>query len=243
MLLAYLDESGDEDVYSMSALMIKDTDAIGLGLALDEVVKYASQTYDSVWPETELHAYDLAWGLKEWKSLHGNVPGCVDIYSRAIDAIAKFDVKIASRGVDLAGLKQRYDGGADPHSVTLTFALERIDIQAAEQETVALVIADEVGRRQPAYRRRFREYQRSGTWGWKSRVLEHLVDTIHFAPSNSSRLIQAADMVSYTRHQKDRKTGQKRAREFYMEQWEKLEPKVTEDSCWDPVPKEVNPFV
>lgn len=234
MILAYLDESGDRSAYYITALMVEDKDPIPLSSALDDVVDYAWTTYRGIRSNAELHGYDLAWGEGDWQAFRGNPSASVDVFERAIDAIAQHDVRIASRGVDLAGLQRKYRGRADPHGVVLTFALERVQWRARALSTVAIVIADEVGRQQAHYRRNFKTYQQSGTWGWRATVLDRLVDTIHFAPSNSSRLLQAADIVSYTRYQKDRSGGNARARQFYETQWAKLEPFVTEDSCWYP---------
>lgn len=118
--------------------------------------------------------------------------------------------------------------------MTFTFTLERVQREATKEDSVALVIADEVGAKQGTYRADLRHYQQWGTWGWKAEVLNRLVDTIHFTPSKNSRLLQAADLVSYTRFEKDRTDGHARARAFYKERWEELRPRVREDSCWNP---------
>jgi len=62
MLLAYLDESFNTKCHTMTALMIKDADALPLSRALDEVVAYAQDTYGRIHSDAELHAYELAWG-------------------------------------------------------------------------------------------------------------------------------------------------------------------------------------
>lgn len=43
-------------------------------------------------------------------------------------------------------------------------------------------------------------YQRKGTTGYRSRKLTRIVDTLYFAPSTASRLLQAADLVAYPHH-------------------------------------------
>src|ERR1700678_321438 len=51
------------------------------------------------------------------------------------------------------------------------------------------------GRRRPAHRRGLWRYQRSATWGYRSRQITRVADTLHFAPSSSSRLVQAGDLA------------------------------------------------
>jgi len=236
MLLAYLDESDDKNNYYVTALVIKDSDLLTISNKFDKLVEFASARIDGVLTNAELHGYDLAWGSGDWSALKGRVKICAAIYERAIDIIASCDVKIASRGVNMPALRARYKTEVDFHSIALTFVLERIETIATNNETVALVIADEVGAKQSLYRKDFKGYQRNGTWGYKSKKLEHLVDTIHFAPSVSSRLIQAADLVSYVRLQKDKVSANPTALQFYKDRWRTLlnQDRVFEDSLWNP---------
>lgn len=49
------------------------------------------------------------------------------------------------------------------------------------------------------HRALFTEYRNLGTPGsYKSTKLERLLDTVYFAPSHPSRLLQAADMLAFT---------------------------------------------
>jgi hypothetical protein len=66
----------------------------------------------------------------------------------------------------------------------------------AGQPTSALLIADEIDRHDE-YRRDLWMGQRGGTWGYKAQVLDHIIDTLHFTPSRSSRLLQAADVSTF----------------------------------------------
>lgn len=108
----------------------------------------------------------------------------------------------------------------------LAHLLERIDDCALEQDQLALVIADEVSE-QDNYRHDLWSYQRSGTWGYRSSKLIRIVDTIHFAPSSASRLVQAADLIAYMA----RRIGthietDERAKRANAALWERIRPKI-----------------
>lgn len=107
VLLAYSNDFGDHKTHAMTALMVQETQAIALAHALNEVVEYAQDTYGRIKEDAELHAYDLAWGRADWQKFKGNASASADVYKRAIDAIAQFDIVISGRGVKLAGLRGR----------------------------------------------------------------------------------------------------------------------------------------
>lgn len=58
------------------------------------------------------------------------------------------------------------------------------------------MIADEINGANE-HRRSLWEYQRTPTGGYRSRVLTRIIDTLHFAPSTASRLVQAADLIAF----------------------------------------------
>ena len=60
----------------------------------------------------------------------------------------------------------------------------------------ALVIADEVDS-QARHRADLSSYREVGTTGYRHRKLTRIVDTLHFAPSHASRLVQAADVITF----------------------------------------------
>lgn len=235
MLLAYLDESHSPDDYYITALIVVDVVAIPLTKALDEVVEYAQDTYGGIASRAELHAYPLVSGTGDWTRLP-DIPARVDVYQRAIAAIAAHDVEVWTRGVGLAGLRKKYGTEIDPHGVALTFVLERVQWSARDRNDVALVIADEVRGRETAYRGALRQYQETGTWGWRAVTLDRIADTMHFAPSSESRLLQAADLVSYSHRQTLRVHKDARAQAFYTGLWNNLlqTSRVKEASSWAP---------
>jgi hypothetical protein len=186
-------------------------------------------------PRTELHGRDLFHGVKDFARLHREPRRRIKLYGDALQAIAKQpSVQIFIRGINRDAQRKRYSTVHHPHDVVLGHLLERIDEYAESQDQPLLVIADEV---QDAkhHRSSLWEYQNSGTWGYRSRVLKQVVDTIHFSPSNSSRLLQAADLVSFLHHRitSGVETDQ-RAVKANASLWARVSPQVRHCSCWVP---------
>ncbi|MET9444708.1 DUF3800 domain-containing protein [Streptomyces sp. NPDC006610] len=235
MLLTYVDESHSSEVYFLGAVLCPETEAISLTEALDEVVWKAIASYGNITPDTELHGYDIFHAKRDWDHLSGKPRARIGVYADALQAIADHDVKIIMTGVDLVGLRRRYGENHDhPHSITLTHLLERVDEFAKRSSELALIIADEC-EGQEGYRRELRQYRATGTWGYKARKITTVVDTIHFAASSASRLLQAVDLVSFLFHRihidADNDPRAKKANE---QLWARVEPRVVHRRVWYP---------
>jgi hypothetical protein len=143
-------------------------------------------------------------------------------------------VKIILRGVDVERLRQRYARPEDPHTVVLGHLLERISECAERHDEYALVIADEVDE-QARHRSDLSIYRMTGTGGYRSSRLPRIVDTLHFAPSQASRLVQAADMIVFLHRRMElHRTGDKRALRANHALWARVEPRVVHRHCWQP---------
>jgi hypothetical protein len=234
VLLTYVDESHSAGVYFLAALMCPDSEAISLTAALDRVVEKAADDHERIPPESELHGYDIFHGKEDWARLADKPRARIGIYANALQAIADHDVKIVITGVDIPRLERRYGGSARPHAVALTFCLERVDEYAVRTHDRALIIADEC-EGQDGYRLDLRQYQTFGTWGYRARKITTVVDTIHFAPSVASRLLQAVDLVAFLFHRiyidADNDPRAKRANE---QLWARVAPRVIHQRVWTP---------
>lgn len=111
---------------------------------------------------------------------------------------------------------------------------EQINKYAATHDDFALVIADEVG--EPArHRADLAAYRQDGTWGYRATKLTQIIDTLHFAPSDTSRLLQAADLVVYLHRRMVTHTEPSdKARRANERLWSHVEPKVVHQWCWHP---------
>ncbi len=235
MLLTYVDESHSAEVYFLGAVLCPATEAISLTEALDEVVAKAVDAYGQIPPETELHGYDIFHAKGDWKHLSGMARARIGVYADALQAIADHDVKIVLTGVDLVGLRQRYGSNHDhPHSITLTHLLERVDEFAKRHDELALIIADEC-EGQDNYRRELRHYRTTGTWGYKARKITTVVDTMHFASSSASRLLQAVDLVAFLHHRVHiAADNDPRAKKANRRLWSRVESRVVHQRVWYP---------
>jgi len=158
----------------------------------------------------------------------------IGIYNDAFAAIGAHDVQIMIRGVHVPRLLERYVMPDHPHTVVLQHLLERIDEYAAREDQPTLVIADEIDRERE-YRRDLWRYQRQSTPGWRSRRLTNIVDTIYFAPSEASRLVQAADMIAYLHgRMTSGATRDERAQAANKALWARIADRVHHNNWWRP---------
>ena len=237
MLLAYLDESYTKDRYFIAALLVPDREARSLTDALDTVVREACYKHGNVVVDAELHGYDMVAGKGCWEPLAGMVRARIGVYNAAFKAIADHNVHIIIRSLDVVGLKKRYPAPDHPHSIVLTHVIERVDECAETHGEMAILIADEVDG-QDNYRRDLWAYQRSSTWGYRARPIKQIVDTIHFAPSHSSRLLQAADLIAYLARRRATHTEQdERAARANEALWARIQPRIWHQWCWWPEPR------
>lgn len=238
MYLAYLDESHNERFYWLGALIVPDVDVRPLTEALDAVMAEAMWAY-GVPAGAELHGHDLFHAKGVWEPLAEMPRARIGVFADALEAIASFDVRVIVRGVDRVRLLERYRNPHHPHSVVLSHLLERIDLCAQNDlgGSTMLVIADEVDEAD-SHRRDLWRFQRYRTPGYRPRRLEYVVDTLYFAPSSASRLLQASDLVLYLyqriRNRQAAGVIPGRADRANARLWERIEACVHHIHCWVP---------
>jgi hypothetical protein len=235
MLLAYLDESYTAAFYFIAALVCPEDVANPLTKALDDVVRKAARAYPGkLTTDAELHGHPLFHGRDDWSEMAPLVRARIGVYDDALSAIGAHDVQIVLRGLDIERLRQRYTWPDPPASVVLQHTLERVNGLASRAQTYGLVVADEVHNQQE-HRVQFGYYRRHGTPGYLSSTLPQLVDTIHFAPSHASRLLQAADLIAFLhrRRQTHTETDQRAQRANDL-LWSRVAPRIIHEHTWLP---------
>ena len=233
MLLTYVDESYSRSRYFVVGLAVHHESIRSLEDALHQVVSDATSNLTGVDPGAELHGHPLFHGKDAW---HGVPPRRrIGVYNAAFACIAEHDVRIFLRGVHIPKLHVRYKRPHDPHDICLQHLLERVNTYAESTDQVALVIADEL-HEHDRHRRDLRDYKNVGTPGYLSSRLPRIVDTIHFAPSHHSRLIQAADLVAFLHHrrQTNPREGDPRAARANAALWSRLVPQIEHEQTWHP---------
>lgn len=233
MLLGYLDESYDATHYWICALVCRDDNAVALTDALDTVVAKASAAY-GIADTAELHGHALFHAKGEWEPLRLMPRARIGVYHEAFAALAEHAEAVIVRGVHVPGLRRRYTNPHHPHTVVLQYVLEDVDELAERHGEFALVIADEVDRANE-YRADLWRFQRAPTPGYRARRLTRIADTIHFAPSTASRLLQAADLVAFLhRRMQAEVTRDEREARANRALWARLEPRLGNVHLWHP---------
>lgn len=207
MLLAYLDESYDDVEYWLTALIVPSHSALQLQRDLDSVVEEAMLSGYGVPTNAELHGYPLVHGKDDWEPMAKKVRARIGVYTKALQAIADCSgAEIAMRGIDIKLHKQRYGANAfHPHRVALDYMAQSLNGWAKGHDTHFLAIADEIDQAD-TLRASYWNFQRYGTMSPWAGKADRAVDALHFAPSKHSRLLQAADLVSYL-HFRMRRSG------------------------------------
>lgn len=225
MLLAFVDESDRGDFRCFASVVADEVATKELTERLNAIVRQASVDYGV--PRTaELHGHPLFHGKEDWKDVGARARA--GLHEKVIDAILDADVRILLRSVSEERLLRRQERNNYPvrfpaEQVCFQHILQRVDRLAKQADAYALVIADERGDRE-RHRERFATYQTEGTPGvYMHTTLSSLLDTVHFAPSHRSRMLQAADMLAFTyrRHQTVVESDQ-RAQRIMDRMWSKL---------------------
>lgn len=231
LLLAYVDESYTTDRFYLGAVLVDGTAAERIECGLDTLVQDYCGRF-GVSPRTELHGNPLFQGKEEWCAAPTRVR--INVYRRALQVIGDSGARIVLRGMNVRRQRERYPHPFPPHEVVLGHLLERVDDFARVAGSHALVLADEVHTHE-RHRTNFRHFRVDGTPGYRSARLDRLLDTIHFAPSNHSRLLQAADLVTFLhRRRSTHPERDARAQTANDLIWAGVEPAVEHALCWEP---------
>jgi hypothetical protein len=197
MLLAYLDESYDKVEYWLTTLLVPADAALKLQQDLDSIVYEAYPGGYGVHWSAELHGHQILHGLGEWECMAPKVRARIGIYRKAFEAIAACEgIEIVMRGIRIPRQKERYADPWHPHRVAIDFMAQSLNLMSKGRDTHFLAIADEIDQAD-TLRASYWDFQYYGTLSpWPGKINRSL-DTLHFAPSKYSRLLQGADLVSY----------------------------------------------
>ncbi|MWV59924.1 DUF3800 domain-containing protein [Rathayibacter sp. VKM Ac-2754] len=199
MLIAYVDESYNQDYYFIGA-------AVTTKEKWDELEREYQHLRQRVTAEpgvrldVEFHGHELMGGSGDWKPLRGKHREAADIYAAALAIARSAGVHYLFRGVDVQRLNTRYQLRRKPHGIVLQHLLERIndyrrDCFSSDHGKV-VVVADEIAT-QEDHRRQFESYQLLGTPGYRSSKLDLISAPIHFASSKDTGGLQTADLAVY----------------------------------------------
>lgn len=205
-VFVYVDESFDEQEFWVTGLIVPEEQAIALETALDRVVQKAADAY-GVSPRAELHGNDLMNGKKDWVALDGKFRARFGVFLEALDAIAVIPgIRAFAFGVDRVAQERKYVNPLPPRQVLIGHLAQRCHRLLGKGQALALFVDESP--KQADIRAHVRDFKKNGTWSkYDRRPLTKILDTVYFAPSCESRLLQAADIVSYA-HFRARRTPQ-----------------------------------
>lgn len=203
MQVAFVDESSTRaGVFLFGSVIATAPQILDLTRALDQITAGLAVTH-GLDPSVELHAHELFAGKGAWSG----VPPRARIGAQVaiIEAIGESGALLCYRGVDGPNLRSRQARNRYPVNFTVEqeafkHLLQRVQEIAQAKNTNILVIADERSDRD-SHRRDLAMHRVYGTPGdyWRT-TLDRILDTVHFAPSHHSRMLQAVDhYVFFTR--------------------------------------------
>jgi hypothetical protein len=237
MLLCFVDESDLGDFRGFAGLVADEFATKAITDSLNQIMGQVAVDWD-IPVTTEFHGHPIFHSKESWK--HVPVRVRVGIFHKVFEAIIAEDVTILMRSVHASRLAKRQTRSAypvhfPPEEVCFQHLLQRAQEVAESRNTHALIIADDRSDRD-RHRERFAVYQTQGTPGvYMQTNLDRLLDTVHFAPSHRSRMLQAADMLAfvYRRYRTITESDQRAAKEMEA-LWVRLQTsgKVYKEGSW-----------
>lgn len=233
MLFAYVDESFNDQQHWVSGVVLPHERVNPANLALARVVQAAADSY-GIAEAAELHGYELFQGQGAFSGMRKMHRARAGIYEQALECVASAGASIILRGVQKPRLHARYDGYWHPHRVCMTHLIERIDEFAAARDQDVLLIADEHHEMQSELLRDLQGFQRGATWGYRSRRITRVVDTIHFVRSVANPLIQGADLIAFLQRRMQAEVNAPSAATTNAQLWSVIEPHIHHRHIWWP---------
>lgn len=196
MLVAYVDESHTPAYFCFAAVVADEYAIRDLTLRLDAEMDEVSRRF-GLPPGVEIHGYPMFHGRDVWSVVPPR--SRIWAYERIVSVILNADVRIIFRGIHTDDFLE-----SGPFAKTITREqlcfqdmLMRLNSLSAKDDTHTLVIVDDRDDRE-SHRAHFSAHRKfDARAGGGNERLERLLDTIYFAPSYPSRLLQAADVLAF----------------------------------------------
>lgn len=209
MLLAYFDEVKpqlpDQPYFWLGGLVVAPEVAPVVEKEMAALAEECFGKGAGLSKETEFHATAIANRTGPFKKL-ADPNRRFEILRRLIACYNKPEgvFRVTVR-LDVAKLY----AGTVAEDLALMFLLEKVDVLAGAQKTVAMLIGD-LEKEKVVNRsvQNLHKYRQNGTPYDFGRPIERVIDTLHFAHSHHSRLLQLADVFLWTRQLAGRTTPQ-----------------------------------
>ncbi len=194
MYFIYVDESGDPGFRGGTNYYV----LLGVAVAEEQVNALARQMDDIVGRHLgqsgiELHFRKLVRGHAPFDRLSEQNRWRLvdDIFA----AIGSSDVTLFASVIDKRKHQDRYTFPERPDILALELLVERFDIFLGRRNQLGCVVYDSRGKAvDDELRNFFSDWRYSGT---SARKLRNIIETIFFAPSHATRLLQVADFCAH----------------------------------------------
>lgn len=208
MYVAYFDEvkpnpGQSQHCYLVGGIIVKMSDIAEIEALITQISVDTFGTADLV-PETEFHASYIYFAKGPYKGMP--VENRLEIFRRIGSILNLRDkIKLVYACINTDKLYE----GTNPAEQAFMHFVERVDM-AIEPKSFALLIGDlddEQARNMVA---EFSRYRTRGTNSSYGKLINRIVDSVHFCRSHHSRMIQLADAYLFT------VSGKYHARKGYM---------------------------
>lgn len=231
-LIALIDESADENVYRVGALVIRSHDFAPLGLGLDYVAMRAARRF-GLPDDVELHGHEIFHGNKSWKPTKGRTRERIGVYGDALDVVARHGEAVLVEGINRERFRRRYGSSHQysEHEHALTYLIERLDEYAQRDGNSMFLLADNC-RFAGQTMKHLARFTTTGTWGYKGRVITQIAG-LEYRDSAATRQIQAADLVCYLNHRiRSGRDTEPRAVKANTQLWNRVAHLITHHRDW-----------
>ena len=196
MYLTYVDEvkydAKQEPYYWLCGLAISDDEIRSIEDSLDAIAENYFGTAE-LDPSTEFHATQIVQGKGPYKG--HDVGKRVDLFKSLADVIAGHPT-IGRIEIRLDPSKMRRN---DYQPIAFMYLVERVNFWTRKKKSLALLIADHDKQFVNTNVRSLSRYKTKGTEFEYGREITHVVDTVHHTHSHHSRLLQLADLYTYSK--------------------------------------------
>ncbi|MFZ6990431.1 DUF3800 domain-containing protein [Curtobacterium sp. RRHDQ66] len=195
MLHAYVDESERDDTYYfLGALIVNESQADYLTRELDSLVSKHAETFPAL-AGVELHGSTMMRAKeKPWRGIPLRLR--FRILEEVLEHVDVCGARIYIEGINIRRQHARYTHPTAARELAFSHLFERINECCTVHEPKIRVIADE-HHTSDISRSNFNTYRSIGTYGYRSSNLPHIDPQIDFIPSDTSRVLQAADIITY----------------------------------------------
>ena len=200
VLIAYVDESYDQELYYIGAAIAEYDRWEQLHQLYAHITERTSAQHGTKLA-AEFHGHEIMGGAGDWAALRGKHREAAGLYTAVLRAAQHAGVRYLFEGVDVRLLNARYRYPQQPHTVVFRHLLEQIDNYTARHGAgeQAIIIADEIAT-SAEHQDQFSAYQDFGTGGYRPSRLKNISAPINFADSRHTPGLQAADMAVYIHH-------------------------------------------